>query len=75
LTELASLISASKFVVGVDTGLTHLGVALGRPAVGLFVCTDPAYTGLHGDTKHRNIGGPASPPTVEDALSALMAVI
>lgn len=47
LDEARALIARSSLVVGVDTGLTHLGVALGRPTVALFGSTrpylDPCY--------------------------------
>ena len=43
------LIGASRLVVGVDTGLAHLGAALGRPTVMLFGPTDPARTGCLGE--------------------------
>lgn len=39
----AALVEGASLVVGVDTGLTHLGVAMGRPTVALFGSTLP-YT-------------------------------
>ena len=49
-------------------------VALGVPAVGLYRGTDPALTGLHGDGKLANLGGPGRMPSAEDALAALKAL-
>lgn len=43
LGEAAALVAGAHLVVGVDTGLTHLGVAAGRPTVALFGSTLP-YT-------------------------------
>lgn len=37
----ASLIAGAAAVVGMDTGLTHLGLALGRPTLALFGSTRP----------------------------------
>ncbi len=42
------LLETSCGVVGVDSGLGHLGAALGRPTVMLFGPTDPALTGCRG---------------------------
>jgi len=43
LGEAAALVEGASLVVGVDTGLTHLGVAMDRPVVALFGSTLP-YT-------------------------------
>lgn len=39
--DAARLIGAATAVIGVDTGLTHLGFALGRPTIALFGSTRP----------------------------------
>lgn len=41
LTEAAAVISEAKLLVGVDTGLTHMGVAFATPTVALFGSTCP----------------------------------
>ena len=51
------MLSGAAAVVGVDTGLAHLSVALGRPTLGLYVSTEPALTGLHGAGNAINLGG------------------
>ena len=56
LTETATLLANAVAVVGVDTGLAHLAVALKRPTVGLFIGTQPALTGLYGE-RAINLGG------------------
>jgi heptosyltransferase-1 len=66
----ATLLAHASLVVGVDTGLTHLAVALGRPTVGLYLATDPALTGLHGD-EGINLGTRGRAPTVDEVLAAL----
>jgi heptosyltransferase-1 len=58
-------------VIGVDTGLAHLAVALGIPTVGIYCATDPAATGLYGGARAINLGGPGTPPQVVDVLAAL----
>ncbi len=41
LTQAAALISHAALVVGVDTGLTHMGIAFKRPSICLFGSTCP----------------------------------
>jgi heptosyltransferase-1 len=74
LGELASAMSASHAVVGVDTGLTHLAAALGVPAVGLFCGSDPRLTGLHGSGRISNLGHPGKEPAADEALAAMRAL-
>jgi heptosyltransferase I len=56
LTETAAILANATAVVGVDTGLTHLAVALKRPTVGLYLTTQPTLTGLFGEHAV-NLGG------------------
>ena len=41
LTESAAVLAGASLVIGVDTGLTHMGVAFERPTVALFGATRP----------------------------------
>jgi heptosyltransferase-1 len=66
-TELAS----ARLVVGLDTGLTHLAAALGRPTVGIYCDYDPALVGLVGDGAVASLGGVNQSPTVEAVLAAV----
>ncbi len=70
LAACASLIAHASLVAGVDTGLTHLAVALGRPTVGIYTATRPELTGLHG-SEGVNLGGPGEAPSVEAVAAAL----
>ncbi len=72
--ELASLLAGSTAVVGVDTGLTHLAVALKIPTVALYTATDPGLTGVLGTGFHRNLGGKAQTPTSDEVLAELNTV-
>ncbi len=71
LDQLAALMSLAQIVVGVDTGLTHLAVALGRPTIGLYCATDPAATGLYGSSRALNLGGVGMTPTADEVASAM----
>lgn len=48
LTQLAGLLAQAEGVIGVDTGLAHLGAALGRPGLTLYTATFPQLTGARG---------------------------
>ena len=75
LEEAAGLLSQASAVIGVDTGLAHLAVALSRPTVGLFLTTFPALTGLYGAQRVINLGGGSTQqpalPSVDETISAL----
>ncbi len=71
LEQLAGLIGGAKLAIGVDTGLTHLAVALNIPTIALFTATDPGLTGVLGQGYARNLGGAGMPPTVGEVVAAL----
>lgn len=72
LAEAATVLAGAMAVVGVDTGLAHLAVALGRPAVGIYVSTSPALTGLFGSANAVNLGGGSkSAPTIPSVDTVL----
>jgi len=71
LSELAKLFVNARGVVGLDTGLTHLAVALGVRTVGIYCGSDPALTGLYGAPHARNAGGPGRAPQAGEVLQML----
>jgi len=73
--QLAALLAGGQAAIGVDTGLTHLAVALKVPTVALYTATDPGLTGVLGTGFYRNLGGKAQVPAVEDVLGELRAVL
>jgi heptosyltransferase-1 len=74
LKTMASLLQAASFVVGVDTGLTHLAGALGVPVVALFSQSEPMSSGARGDGPHVDLAAPGRLPAVAQVLSAIEAV-
>ncbi len=44
--QLATIVSQARVAIGVDTGLSHLAVALGIPTVAIYTDTNPALTGV-----------------------------
>lgn len=71
LPQLADLLQEAKYVVGLDTGLTHFAAALGARTVGVYCGSDPALTGLYGSPKAVNLGGIGQPPSAAEVLKAL----
>jgi heptosyltransferase-1 len=72
LADLATLIAHARFAVGVDTGLAHLAAAVKTPILALYTATDPGLTGVLGANWFKNLGGKGKPPTLQEALTALM---
>lgn len=77
--ELATLCRGARLVVGLDTGLTHLAVALGRPTLALFSGSDPQLTGVfageNASAQARNLGASGSPPTAAEAIAVSMELL
>ncbi len=74
LAAMARLLAGARFTVGVDTGLTHLSAALGRPTVAIFCASSPALTGVFGAAAARNLGAPGAPPDVDAVLEVVAAL-
>ncbi|MDD5300783.1 MAG: lipopolysaccharide heptosyltransferase I [Gallionella sp.] len=75
LNEAASLLGSAQAVIGVDTGLAHLAVALNVPTIGIYTATDPALTGLYAGTNIVNLGGINHAPDVATVIDALQRVV
>ena len=69
--EAAGLIGDAVAVVGLDTGLMHLAVALGVPVVGIYCNSEPSRTGPLGAGRIAIRGGIGRPPSPADVLGAL----
>ena len=71
--SLANIIQRSLAVVGVDTGLAHLAVALNKPVIGIYTDTNPILNGLYGENKKKfkNLGDEYRKVTVQDVLNQL----
>ncbi len=71
----ATVLANAVVVIGVDTGLAHLAVALKRPTIGIYVSTQPALTGLYGSKTAINLGGGTSdapqPPDIATVWHAV----
>ena len=74
---LAGLLAGAQAVIGVDTGLTHLAVALGRPVVALYCGTRPGLTGVYAGrgAPVRNLGDANALPSGAEVLAAVDEVL
>ena len=75
IAALANIIQQSQAVIGVDTGLAHLAVALNKPVIAIYTDTDPTLTGLYGNNQQacKNLGGRQIETSPEDVLTQLKA--
>ena len=55
LENVAQVLAGARFVVSVDTGLSHLTAALDRPNVTLYGPTDPGLIGGYGKNQHQMV--------------------
>jgi heptosyltransferase-1 len=75
LDSIAATMNRAAIVIGLDTGLTHLAAALGRPTIGIFCDYDPSLVGLVGPGPVTSLGGVANAPTAEAVIAAAEAVL
>ena len=74
---MAGLLAGAQAVIGVDTGLTHLAAALGRPVVALYCGTHPGLTGVYAGqgAPVRNLGDTGVVPEAAEVLATLHEVM
>jgi len=75
LEAIAATLAQAQVVIGLDTGLSHLSAALGRPTVALYCDYDPALVGLVGDGPVISLGGVGTPPAMEAVIDAARQVL
>ncbi|MCL4744793.1 MAG: lipopolysaccharide heptosyltransferase I [Burkholderiaceae bacterium] len=80
VSDCAAVLGGAAAIVGLDTGFSHLGAALGRPTVGIYCDHEPGLTGITGGARVASIGGKGAPPSlaavqalVEDQIASLNA--
>ncbi|MDR2219161.1 MAG: lipopolysaccharide heptosyltransferase I [Methylobacillus sp.] len=77
LTQLAHLLQGAGIVIGLDTGLMHLAVGLGKPVLAIFCDTEiwQAGTCPPAGAYALTVGGKGVVPTVEEAVAGLNQVL
>ena len=71
LTETARHIAGARVMVGLDSGLTHLSAALGRPTIGIYKASTPIRTPLVGAAFTASLGERGQAPEAKAVLCAL----
>ncbi|MGE8637337.1 MAG: lipopolysaccharide heptosyltransferase I [Achromobacter sp.] len=71
LTSVASLLAGSRLMVGLDSGLTHLSAALGRPTIGIYRASTPVRTPLVGSNYTASLGDRGASPSREAVMAAV----
>ncbi len=77
IAELAGVISQSTAAIGVDTGLSHLSVALNIPTVAIYTDTNPSLTGVYAGHHAAaiNLGNINQIPSVQQVMQVLQKII
>jgi len=71
LTDTARVLASSRLMVGLDSGLTHLCAALGRPTIGIYKASTPVRTPLQGSGYTASLGDRGQEPSAPTVLSAI----
>ena len=75
LDAVGSSLGGARVVVGVDTGLSHLAAALGRPTIGIYCDYDPGLAGLVGDGPVESLGGDGVQTSAQQVIEAAQRVM
>ncbi len=71
LKEVAHQLAAARLMIGLDSGLTHLSAALGRPTIGIYCASTPVRTPLTGAGMTASLGDRGVPPSRDAVILKL----
>lgn len=71
LTSVARVLAGARLMVGLDSGLTHLSAALGRPTIGIYRASTPVRTPLVGASYTASLGDRGAAPSREVVLASV----
>ena len=69
--EHGALLAGARMMVGLDSGLTHLAAALGRPTIGIYRASTPVRTPLVGSNYTASLGDRGASPSREAVMAAV----
>jgi heptosyltransferase I len=69
--DMAAVLAGARTIVGLDTGFTHLGAALGRPTIGIYCDHEPGLAGVTGPGAVYSLGGKGQVPKLNEVLELL----
>jgi heptosyltransferase-1 len=73
--QAADTLAQAQVVVGLDTGMSHLAAAHGRPTVGIYCDHEPGLAGLRGSGPTLSLGGKGQVPSRGAVLTAIETVL
>jgi len=71
LTDTAKFLASARIMIGLDSGLTHLSAALGRPTIGIYKASTPVRTPLQGSAYTASLGERGQEPSAQTVISAI----
>jgi len=71
LTEVMQQLAHATIMIGLDSGLTHLSAALGRPTIGIYRASTPVRTPLTGSGLNFSLGDRGASPSLNAVLAAV----
>ena len=69
--EMAAVLAGAHCIVGLDTGFSHLGAALGRPTIGIYCDHEPGLAGITGSGPVASLGGVGQVPKLSEVAALL----
>lgn len=66
VSQVADTLAQAQVVVGLDTGMTHIAAAHGRPTIGIYCDHEPGLAGLVGSNQVISLGGKVQAPAISD---------
>jgi len=73
--QAADTLAQAQVVIGLDTGMSHLAAAHGRPTVGIYCDHEPGLAGLRGSGPVVSLGGKGQVPSRDAVLDAISQVL
>lgn len=73
--QVADTLSLAHVVIGLDTGMSHIAAAHGRPTVGIYCDHDPGLAGLVGSGPVASLGGKGQIPSLDEVRTATLQVL
>lgn len=73
--QVSDTLAQAHIVVGLDTGMSHIAAAHGRPTVGIYCDHEPGLAGLTGSGPVISLGGKGQTPSLERVQQAIGEVL
>jgi heptosyltransferase-1 len=73
--QVADTLAQAQVVVGLDTGMSHIAAAHGRPTVGIYCDHEPGLAGLVGAGRVISLGGKGKTPSLQEVKNAILGVL